>query len=101
MSRIAKSARPGLQQLRRVGGFARLVDGQVDAGVAVVALLLRRVDARMGGVRGEIEHQRRANGRARFSAATAAAGAAGCEQSGRQQRGNSSHRAGNPSPSAE
>ena len=36
------------EQLRRVGRFARLADRQVDALVAVVALVLGRVDARSG-----------------------------------------------------
>ena len=89
----------GREQLRRVGRFARLADRQVDAGVAVEALLAGRVDARVDRVGGEIEHERRAFRRARFSAASAAAGGAGGEQSGRQQRDNSSHLAGNPSPS--
>ena len=64
----------GGEQLRRVGRFARLADRQVDAGVAVEALGLRRVDPGVDRVGGEIEHQGRASRRARFRTAPAAAG---------------------------
>ena len=84
----------GLQQLRRVGRFARLVDRQVDSVVVVEALALRRVDAGVDRVGREIEHQRRALRRARFSAAPAAAGDAGDQESGRQQRDSPSHSQG-------
>ena len=85
----------GREQLRRVGRFARLADVEVDPGVSVEALGRGRVDAGVDRVRGEIEHQRRAFRRARFSAVPAAAGGAGEQQGGRQQRGNSSHLARN------
>ena len=64
---------PRRQQFRRVGRFPRHVDAEIDPCVAVETLRERRVDAGVGGVGGEIEHQRRAGRRARFSAAGAAA----------------------------
>ncbi len=91
MSRIAKSARPA------ASSFGASVDSpgwwivEVDSGVAVEALGLGRVDPRVDGVGGEIEHQARAFRRARFRAAPAAAGGAGEQQGGRQQRDSPSH----------
>ena len=80
----------GGEQFRHRAGVAGLADLEVDAGVLVVAAALRRVDPGMDGVGREIEHQRRALGRARFSAAPAAGGA-GERQDGRQQRDSRSH----------
>ena len=94
MSRIAKSVRPGGEQLRRVGRFARGLDVEVDPGVFVEAFGLRRVDAGVDGVGREIEHDGRAFRHARFRTAPAAAGDAGEQQGGRQQRDSPSHLAG-------
>ena len=81
----------GGEQLRRVGRFAGLVDLQVDSRVGVEALAPRGVDPGVDRVGREIEDQARASRRARFSAAPAAAGDAGEQQSGRQQRDSPSH----------
>ena len=51
-----------------------LLDVQVDAGVAVEALGLRRIDPGVHRVGGEIEHKGRAFRHARFRTAPAAAG---------------------------
>ena len=99
MSRIAKSVRPAASSFGASVDSPGCVDRQVDAGVAVEALALRRVDARVGGVRGEIEHQRRADRRARFSAAPAAAGGAGERAERPPAARQLVSSAGNPSPS--
>ena len=98
MSRIAKSVRPAASSFGASVDSPGCVDRQVDPGVAVEALALRRVDARVDRVGGEIEHERRAFRRARFRAAPAAAGDAGEQKDGRQQRDNSSHLAREPNP---
>ena len=99
MSRIAKSVRPA------ASSFGASVDSpgwrtwQVDPGVVVEALSLRGVDPGVDGVGREIEHEARAVRRARFSAAPAAGGA-GEQEDGRQQRDSPSHFAGKPSRSS-
>ena len=85
----------GGEQLRGVGRFARLVDRQVDPGVLVEALAPGRVDPRVDRVGDEIEHDCRAFRHARFRAVPAAAGDAGEQKSGRQQRDSKSHVAAN------
>ncbi len=81
----------GGEQLRRVGRFARQVDCEVDAGPLVEALRLRCVDAAVDGVGREIEHEARAFRHARFRAVLSAAGDAGEQEDGRQQRDSPSH----------
>ena len=101
MSRIAKSVRPA------ASSFGASVDSpgwricEVDAGVVVEALALRRVDPGVDGVGREIEHERRAFRRARFRAAPPQPASAGEHEDGRQQRDSPSHFAGKPSPFVE
>ena len=94
MSRIANCARPAGEQLRRVGRRGRLADVEVDAGVVVVALGERRVDAGVDGVGLKVEHEGRLVRGARFSTAVAAAGKRQRREDGRQRRGEPSHTAG-------
>ena len=96
MSRIANSTRPAASSF----GASLVSPGwrtvEVDAGVAVEALLAGGVDAGVDRVGGEIEHERRAFRHARFRTALAATGDAGQQQDGRQQRDSPSHLARKP-----
>ena len=82
-----------LQQLGGVRAARRLADLEVDARVLEVAAGAGGVERGVDGVGLEVEHQGRAFRRARFSAATVAAGGHGRaqRQGGRQQRGDPSH----------
>ena len=82
----------GLEQLRSVGRARRLLHAQVDPRVAIVAALEGRIDAGVHGVRLEVEDEGRFPGSARFSAIPAAAGDAGRDEDGRQQRDDPFHR---------
>ena len=87
---------PGGEEFRHRAGVAGLAHLEVDAGVVVEAVALRRVDTGVDGVGREIEHERRAIRRARFRAGPAA-GPSGEHEDGRQQRDSQSHFAGKPS----
>ena len=82
------------EELRRVGRRRRLADVERDAGVVVVAVGERRVDAGVHGVGLEIEHEGRLVRGARFSTVVAAAGNRQRREDGRQRRGEPSHTAG-------
>ena len=94
MSRIAKSARPASQQLRRVGRRGGLAHVQRDALVGERAVGLRLVDAGVDGVRLEVEHEGRLLRGARFRTVVAAGREAGDGYDGRQQRTTLSIRSG-------
>ena len=91
MSRIAKSVRPAASSFGASVDSPGDLDVEVDPGVFVEAFGLRRVDAGVDRVGSEIEHDGRAFRHARFRTAPAAAGDAGEQQGGRQQRDSPSH----------
>ncbi len=96
MSRIANSARPA------ASSFGASVDSpgcwirSADPGVLVEIFSLRGEDPAVDGVGSEIEHDGRAFRHARFRAIPTAAGGAGDQEDGRQQRDSTSHFAPEP-----
>ena len=91
MSRIAKSVRPAASSFGASVDSPGAPDREVDPGPFVEALGLRGVDPGVDRIGREVEHQGRAFRPARFSTAPAAAGGAGEQQGGRQQRSDTSH----------
>jgi hypothetical protein len=92
-------------RLQQLGGVRRrrgLLDVEIGAGLLVVALMQRRVDPGVDGVRLEVENEGRSLGSARFS--TASAGRErGRADGGRQQRDDLLHRSpqdSSPPPSS-